>query len=1580
MRTAVKCTAAVALLAIACAFVAVLPMEQDDAAGVSTVTSVEMNGPYLVLNLSETLVLSETQMLKVSIDGGNPVNFSYPGGNDIKVLAFAMKNLWGLEAGDHKITVEPSLAADKGKLDIKDVEFKSPGTCEVQFTKALTVKENDKYSLRTRDSVAIGASLTLTAQELPGMVAKIMANGVEVSGNYIIESDTKFTVEYVSALVSISKVTFDKSYFYITYSSPLNLSTGQDLTFTFDGKDSCKAGFIGNTDHKGANLSLSDLPSYALEPGTHSVSMKAAESVDDEKLSHSAFVYTVCEVTFPEDLTVRDIYGKIESGTKVAGGTVIEVYAQEKPGMTAKIMANGVEIPYGKFTVETNTEFTVEYAETTKYAVTFGDGITVMDGTAALKSGDKVLGGTVVKVTAEDKTGMTAKIMANGAEVPAGDYTVNADVEFTVQYVDPGNMVTLTFKRVAGVTYTVNEEVVSGEYQVPAGEDVEIAALYKGEGLVELVIGEDRYSGPTWMAFPADTVIDADISGMKNMIVSGDSGTIGTEFSKEQTITVADTWTLNTGSHITILGKLVVPEGTTLVIEPNASITLRNPDRNAVVAEIRGNLVIEAADDENPYGALLIQSGKVDVYGNVQSSGLLSVTDNGQMTIKQDSNVVIEEEGEYVSESLTNIEKGAVLTLRGEYNFTSMNNSGTVVFDSSMPSENAFIEMSAAGATVDIVRIVLAETGRIQIFDDKTMTVVGTSSKGTDVIAEFTGLKIVKGDAETKKTTGADGIIKAGTFGVSGDVGVRAEYTGEDSSEPSDMSASAIVRLHKGGFSIVDSLVLGEGVTLRNDTNADTYVYGNLDASAAAKAIKNGGKITVLNDGHIAVLGSVIDSENGVNAIRYDVTESSKKYYHYVSLDGALSMVNAEGNTVTKLYAIGTNTLMADNTLPKDITLNLNSGSTLNIGEKNGDDVTLTIADGAKVKGAGDAINVNGTLYAECRSDIMDKAKATIVSDTYSEGPDEKGPPAKKGWAKWTNLAKALNDAEAGDVVEIYRDSGYVNVEDSIAIKEGVTLLVESGKAPLLLKNGVTLTVNGVLDTYPDVFAETKFGTTAMDTATATSSAIVVNGLLMASMTKYADGMTGNPAAMGDGAPIAGVYYMIETRYAISTLSVALGMIDDITSDLTAFGPVTSGDDAFTATAECKNLVVSDVSVMDMSGKDVASMLTVGTLTLSGSKLQAVGAFGGTVVVEDSALVVDGVKGFEIAKSADKVIGISGSPVLAGKTGSVTVSTGTAKADKLEATFKFAVSAGATLMVGTATLDNLVVDGTADVKTELNSATTTVNGGGKLNVSDSAAANIAVLNLGIVGSMYTGAEATLSGPVNVTGQAFVAPGAVIDAKAQEKLDMLKSTAYYVEEKLLMTVYDATGAFEIAEISKVTVTNAYFDGTWMDSKGMPVPAGKTVGSYDKVYANVVYDVYRIVIKADQGVDDVYLNGKQMSNGSITVGSYTYFAFFMTVKAGEYEVTYNLANGYAGEAKLYANGVAQSGNKFTATGTPADENGITMEFQLSGIQKSGYVDPTEPEKKGGLTITEILLIVLVVLVVIMAIIVALRLMRS
>ena len=53
-----------------------------------------------------------------------------------------------------------------------------------------------------------------------------------------------------------------------------------------------------------------------------------------------------------------------------------------------------------------------------------------------------------------------------------------------------------------------------------------------------------------------------------------------------------------------------------------------------------------------------------------------------------------------------------------------------------------------------------------------------------------------------------------------------------------------------------------------------------------------------------------------------------------------------------------------------------------------------------------------------------------------------------------------------------------------------------------------------------------------------------------------------------------------------------------------------------------------------------------------------------------------------------------------------------------------------------------------------------------------------------------------------------------------------------------------------------------------------------------------------------------------------------------------------------------------------------------YQLTGIEKSGYVEPVEPseEKDDGMTITDYLLIILVVLIVVLAIIVAMRLMRS
>lgn len=145
----------------------------------------------------------------------------------------------------------------------------------------------------------------------------------------------------------------------------------------------------------------------------------------------------------------------------------------------------------------------------------------------------------------------------------------------------------------------------------------------------------------------------------------------------------------------------------------------------------------------------------------------------------------------------------------------------------------------------------------------------------------------------------------------------------------------------------------------------------------------------------------------------------------------------------------------------------------------------------------------------------------------------------------------------------------------------------------------------------------------------------------------------------------------------------------------------------------------------------------------------------------------------------------------------------------------------------------------------------------------------------------------------------------------------------------------------------------------------------IGEVDKVSAKIDYNIYTVKVALGAGIENVALNGNlvtKMVNGMYVMDK---------LKAGTYNVTYTLSNGYSGNATLSVNGEKQSGMSFKVSGEMRE-----YLIQLSGVSASGYTPapgPT-PEKDDSLSLTDYLLIVLVVLIVIMAIIVAMRLMRS
>ena len=200
----------------------------------------------------------------------------------------------------------------------------------------------------------------------------------------------------------------------------------------------------------------------------------------------------------------------------------------------------------------------------------------------------------------------------------------------------------------------------------------------------------------------------------------------------------------------------------------------------------------------------------------------------------------------------------------------------------------------------------------------------------------------------------------------------------------------------------------------------------------------------------------------------------------------------------------------------------------------------------------------------------------------------KEGKLVRDGWIKYTNIVAALNGAEDGQTITISKEAGdgnYVTIASDISVKPGVTLVVGNNVAPLFLKNGVTLTVSGTLQTEQALYAERMFDLKASSIKDSESSAIVVDGTLKAAQTNYGLGKltvkNGSTvtyqASSVDGAPIAGAYYEIDNYDVVSTLAIAVQNIKDIKSEaITVNGKVSVSDMTFGAADYCKQIVVGN--------------------------------------------------------------------------------------------------------------------------------------------------------------------------------------------------------------------------------------------------------------------------------------------------------------------------------------------------------------------------------------------------------------------
>ena len=1243
---------------------------------------------------------------------------------------------------------------------------------------------------------------------------------------------------------------------------------------------------------------------------------------------------------------------------------------------------------------------------------------------------------------------------------------------------------------------------------IPEGVTVDASDLSIAKGITTYVsgkIGGTVNNNGKLVLLAGGDISDATIIGSGSVVNGGEdsayssidvNGSIKTpSFGPEQLVRINGEATVS--NTVVFNGKLIVPEGSKLTVKAGATVIMDN----LAIMQIDGELVVEGADGTAPAGQVVLRTGSMLVNSSTVIDGKLQVEKEGAIagtvTVSGDAVLTMNDESVLATADGTSItvKKSGALEILGAFDGVVISNSGQVTIDSDYAAtQQSTVKLKADGAVLDVkkytVSAVAAGTAKI-IVDDNNNTLatykVGGETKYVTLSGQTASVEIsASGIADADYTMSVSGITiaevvtseavdsfvnsdvnaKAGRYNnkqmsqaldINGSMDVSYAYIG--SATAAEKTAKAKIAVASAGsatennksITVSGAVTLGDNVELVSD--AELSVTGKITApkSSASEGFHAiGGEVTVAGEGEASVAGSAFSTESFVNATKYvteavDSANKKVKTYHYVALDAALTMVNASGSTVKDLAALGTQTITANATLPAAVTLTQDSGAVIIVGEKSGDDVTLTIAKGAVLKNNGEVL-VNGIVYAEDKSDV--KTPVNIKSDVYSEQLGADGKVVKNGWAKWTNLVTAVNGAASGETITASNTTDIIDINSNMTVRDGVTLVLPEGTLGIKLADGVTLTIEGtvIVSSGADIKAQTGFDLTASKVeGTASngkySSAVIVTGKLMTEakvgygngVTKATSGAAGSEASLSarTGAPIAGAYYQTDDYYVISSLEKALADSSDmIVSEVRIYGKVVAGDVVAKGTDTLKTIALDSSAArtgtdgrISESGTLIGTALTVGSITLDGMSLHVGCASENPAYFTGSVVIGDAVVAFKHATGIDGSLMVSiddGKFILGGvnvmeKDDSVAISAGTVYAGKAGAggiacnvtgAGAAKVAEGATL-VANATgiqLAKLTVNGTLSVPANMQMAvngTLQVNGAvavdaatstsakGELTVGNTTA--VGKLFIGISASDYkssTGAAASFSGPVTVDGQIIVAADAAIDDAFKAVIDEIDDkTTFNVSGSAWFTAYfvGTAGTRDKITVNKIAVPDVELLG-WADKNGTQVvpstgsnPWEFTIGEKDNLYAMIDTQVYRVVVKADEGVDNVYLNGQAMSYGLIADTDFggAYYAYFANVAAGSYKVTYTLKNGYSGEAKLAGDNV--SGMSFSVSGDYSKEK----VYQLSGIEKSGYVDPTPvtpSEKDDGMTITDYLLIVLVVLIVIMAVIVAMRLMRS
>ena len=1302
-------------------------------------------------------------------------------------------------------------------------------------------------------------------------------------------------------------------------------------------------------------------------------------------------------------------------------------------------------------------------------------GFFYMDGNTTI-NGTLDAGASEIKFpdkTAEVTIGTTGSVTASQitGDVTADNFTNNGELNAKMQLTNDAGKVTYLNGPVSSNDVKLAEDAILENVTVNPGVTLKIngAATVKGDMRVygtiapataptdnkataTLTVGQDAtltaYAGAS-VAKGLDVVSTGngkiDLSAAMSTVTLNDDIESDFEATQSQKVVIADTLTIKTGYKMTILGELVINEGCTVIIEDGAKLIVGSTVNKikATGVTVNGNIEVENG------GTIEVQNAEdVTVVGTITSSG--TVTINSNVTVKNGGSIVIEDYENDKGEQTSNIdvdkgltvEAGGELSIAGNMYIGTISNKGTVTLDGAIIAERSTIQMTAAGAVVDIksmtqkviggtVCSLIVEDAGLYLYTDKaTETDVPVSADDKNIIA-FDGAVKASGDNAVDVTDGigirnititsvleTEKVDKDTTnyynqFVISGSPSIYDDTVNGDFNGTYAINMNAYDK-STGASNVISSIEVPESLTIGRNVNVtlgNASFGGVMNVDGTVTATAEGALIT--SHGEIYVNGMITTDINaeikdGINAFHY----TDDDYNYYTTLKTSVD------NGATDIEYIGSVTVLDSVTIPAgtEVTKATN-GVRMTIGDGDHRDVVVTFTDGATMRSS--VVNVMGTLVFD--NNKTGNRNNNITSDVIIDEEPKR---------TYTNIYTALSNAADGSTITIAPTTN-VYLDKDAEIRETITLEVPAGSG-LYLYNDVTLTVNGTLknsgsvdNAYPDpdspVNAPSADRSQCDGFQPVTSAdddrqpaAIVANGTVM-SMTEMEYGYY----------YIAGAYYqMIDDQgswYYITPVEQAAAVSNDVENGkIEIFGENTVGDITFTG---------DEKQAVEVT---VTGTLNAGTITLDRAGIIVNGAFTGTAASAAGSVDVVNATGFSVVDTyvdETEVTYLDGTPVAADneKDSSVTVATGTVNAgqisivtDDAETAYigSFSIAEGATLDVSgqynraNASVDasKMTVDGTMNVANN-----------GKVTITDaltvrgtftvaSADDNGNSAGIADIKKMYVGIAENKdkkfvdASAATVTSDETIASLATIYVSGESTItgdltSNMQSTEFYVEDALWMTVYATSAAADKLEFVTVGIdsnhnpTYAYsfqpgdLDNSefvyWADANGEQIIDGNAkVGDsdYQQVYANLNYDIYTITVFADPGIQAVYVDGKLMTSGTFQTGVDGMWAqgFRLSVAAGEHEITYKLGNYYSGEAKMTVNGTAVEGNTFTTSGTTTADKNVTI--YLQGVQASGPETPSTTGGDDGMGLTDYLLIILVVLIVIMAIIVALRLMRS